>query len=186
MVAQGLGLGLPGGRRAGRQPIRDIRLAVDAPSFVFDIPAGFQGLSLRGAARAAAGGTSIIDVLGRINNDGSTVYDYVGWVNYSVLTGAVRNVGQTAALLGTVTTTGWPFWSIFAIAIDWPDSTEYDKSIVSDSYYRIGVASGDLRDNHFRNIWRPATPAPITSFVLSLNGGGNFLAGSRFALSGVA
>lgn len=155
------------------------RLSADGPSFDFTVPQGYTHLRLIGEQDNTSGAHGI-DL--QFNGDTSAVYN---WTEQGYLPGTGRTDAESLAQAGirigvsyNQVNSGWA--PVEATIFDYAQATQ--KRTLA-TYGAYDGAHHAIRQSF--GSYGLATPVPVTSLKVIVNGGFNFRSGSVFSLYGL-
>jgi hypothetical protein len=154
------------------------------------IPTGYKHLQIRGFGQSSRATYGWDDVLVRFNGDTASNYarHYLGGDGGSTYSGAANTPGTyiyTDSIIGSSTAGANVFGSFVMDILDYTSTTK-NKTVRTlggaDLNGTVGGQGGRVTMNS--GLWF-ATPAAVTSIVLSTGSGTNFNTNTQFALYGV-
>lgn len=161
--------------------ISDQLLGSPAASITFASVVGYKHLLLILVGRSSAGVTDE-GVLCEVNGDTITAnYEnaFMGSNASTVFVGNIANSPATAQFPGTSTTANIPATAQILFG-NYAGTTFFKGAKIISGYQSGGSAL-----QCFERWWQWLSTSAITSIVLTLNSGGNFVTGSRFTLYGL-
>jgi hypothetical protein len=164
--------------------IANSTLSGDAASFdVTSIPSHYAHLMVVCYARSDTGSSSA-QIGVRFNNDSSAIYDYQNVMGQAAVASASETFATTFALIGNIpgNTAGANLFGVQTFTVPHYAGTANNKACSSESGFKVGTATTNLVVQALAGFWRSnAAINRITVFT-----SGNFRAGSRFTLYGLA